>query len=62
VGQAGEDIFQVSVGVETATAAAFDDGINDGTTGKCQSSLLTQMEFRKFYATDLRQVSVNSED
>ena len=31
VGQPGEDVFQISIRVEVATPAAFDDGINDGT-------------------------------
>ena len=31
VGQPSEDVFQISIRVEVATPAAFDDGINDGT-------------------------------
>jgi len=30
VRQAGEDVTQVREGIETATAAAFDDGVEDG--------------------------------
>lgn len=34
-GQAGEDVVQVGVGIDAPAAAAFDDGVDDGSALAC---------------------------